>query len=181
MTNGDGYLLIAQVEYASWALNHAFDVIANLPLEALTYTPGNSCRSMFATLQHLYETDWYYFVHLKGGTTQAEVREGAARIPECQVSEEYEKLKQDFLRLRTAVLEWARENLSAQKDTVLHGWGTWTVWQVVMHMSNHTTHHLGQISTLARQAGCAPTQSDWTDLIIFYLQRYPSVPVAAEA
>ena len=40
-------------------------------------------------------------------------------------------------------------------------------------VANHATHHLGQMLTLIRQAGYSPVQADWTDLILFYLQRFP--------
>lgn len=57
---------------------------------------------------------------------------------------------------------------------ILDGWGAWSTWHVIMQMANHTTHHLGQVLTLARQAGYEPTQDDWTDLILYYLQRFPT-------
>jgi hypothetical protein len=82
---------------------------------------------------------------LKGGATRAEVREGAVHIPECKAPEEYSTLKQEYFDLRGAIHEWAQEEMPARKDAVLHGWGAWPAWQVIMHMANHTTHHLGQI------------------------------------
>lgn len=43
---------------------------------------------------------------------------------------------------------------------------------IVMQIANHASHHLGQMLTLIRQTGYAPVQSDWTDLILYYLQRF---------
>ena len=180
MPNIDPILLIAHIEYASWALKRTLECIDKLSPETITHAPGNSCRSILATLRHLYETDWYYFSHLTGGTAELEFHEGAVRIPGCKAPDEYEALKQEHVRLRRIILDWARENIPAQKDTVLHGWGTWSVWQVVMQMANHTTHHLGQISTLLRQAGYAPTQSEWTDLILYYVEKFPAASACAE-
>ena len=91
---------------------------------------------------------------LKGGATRADVREGAVHIPECKAPEVYVALKQEYLTLRRAIYEWAQEQMPARKDVVLHGWGAWPAWQVIMHMANHMTHHLGQISTILREAGC---------------------------
>ena len=93
MPNVDSSLLLAHIEYATWALGRAFTLIDTLPPEAIAQPPANACRSILATLRHLYETDWYYFVHLKGGATRAEVREGAVHIPECNAPEEYAALK----------------------------------------------------------------------------------------
>ena len=83
MTNGDGYLLIAQVEYASWALNRTLEAIDKLPPQTLTEARGHSCRSILATLQHIFETAWYYFTHLKGESARTEFRDGAVIIPDC--------------------------------------------------------------------------------------------------
>jgi uncharacterized damage-inducible protein DinB len=173
MPNVDSSLLLAHIEYATWALGRAFALIDTLPPEAIAQPPANACRSVLATLRHLYETDWYYFVHLKGGATRAEVREGAVHIPDCKAPEEYAALKQEYLTLRRAIHEWAQEEMPARKDAVLQGWGAWPAWQVVMHMANHTTHHLGQISTLLREAGCVCGPEHWTDLIMYYQQKFP--------
>ena len=178
MPNIDPILLIAHIEYASWALKRTLECIDKLSPEAITHAPGNSCRSILATLRHLYETDWYYFSHLTGGTAKLEFHEGAVRIPGCKAPDEYEAL-----RARTFATHHTRlgtGEYSCSKDTVLHGWGTWSVWQVVMQMANHTTHHLGQISTLLRQAGYAPTQSEWTDLILYYVEKFPAASACAE-
>jgi hypothetical protein len=84
----------------------------------------------------------------------------------------YSDLKRSWVELHKEVLDWARVHLSARKDVVLHGWSDWPTWMVVMQLANHASHHLGQVLTLVRQAGYAPQQSDWTDLILFYLDRF---------
>src|SRR5689334_3987378 len=97
MPDVDPSLLLAHIEYATWALTRAFALIDTLPPEAVAQPPANACRSILATLRHMYETDWYYFVHLKGGATRVEVREGAVHIPECTAPTEYAALKEEFL------------------------------------------------------------------------------------
>ena len=41
------------------------------------------------------------------------------------------------------------------------------------HGQAHNASPWGQLVTLVRQAGYEPTQADWTDRILFYMQRFP--------
>ena len=45
-----------------------------------------------------------------------------SEYPVAEAPDEYEALKQEHVRLRRIILDWALENIPAQKDTVLHGW-----------------------------------------------------------
>jgi uncharacterized damage-inducible protein DinB len=42
-----------------------------------------------------------------------------------------------------------------------------------MQVASHATHHFGQVVTLLRQLGYTPQSTDLTDLIAYYLRRYP--------
>jgi uncharacterized damage-inducible protein DinB len=165
MPDIDTDLLLAHLEYAAWSVNKSIAFIDKLPHEAVTCPVVSSFPSICSTFQHLYQWDSYYLTHLKGGS----IGVGAAPVPAT-----YSELKAALPRLQSEIMEWARDNLDARKNVVLHGWAAWPTWQVVMQMANHTTHHLGQVLTLARQAGYEPGQEDWTDLILYYLQRFPT-------
>jgi uncharacterized damage-inducible protein DinB len=164
MPDLDPDLLLAHLEYAAWAVSKTISFLDKLPQEAITCPVVSSFPSICGTLQHLYQWDLYYLTHMKGGT----IGVGEAPTPAT-----YAELKAALPRLQTETLEWARNNLAAKKDQILHGWAAWPTWQIVMQTANHTTHHLGQIVTLARQAGYEPAREDWTDLILYYLQRFP--------
>jgi uncharacterized damage-inducible protein DinB len=165
MPDIDADVLIAHLEYASWAVKRTIGFLDKLPPESLTCSVVSSFPSICATLQHLYQWDSYYLTHMRGGR----IGVGEAMAPEA-----YSDLKRDLPELQDAMLRWAQENVPKHKDTILQGWGSWPVWQIIMHVTNHTTHHLGQILTLAREAGYEPAFDDWTDLILFYLQRFPT-------
>jgi len=82
MTNGDASLLIAQVELCLMGVK-PYPRSDKLPPQTITEARGHSCRSILATLQHIFETDWYYFTHLKGESARTEFRDGAVIIPDC--------------------------------------------------------------------------------------------------
>lgn len=165
----DPDLLLAHVEYPSWAVRKTLAFLDRLPPDAITQAVVSSYPSILATLQHLYQWDSYYFTHMRGG----KIGVGQATAPQT-----YAELRVEAPKLHDAILEWARQNLNERKDSLLEVWAVLPVWQIVMHMANHTTHHLGQIVTMARQLGYAPAQEDWTDLIGYYMQRFPTEQAA---
>jgi uncharacterized damage-inducible protein DinB len=160
----DSELLVALLDYTRWATQGILDGVRQLPPAALSEPVKSSFPTLLATLQHVYGWDKYYFIHLQGG--QAERRS----IPEPST---YDELRRAWALLHSDIVSWAKENLAARKDVVLHGWGVWPAWMVVMQMTNHVTHHFGQVVTLLRQLGYAPEKMDSTDLIRYLLRRYP--------
>ena len=56
---------------------------------------------------------------------------------------------------------------------VAHAAYSRTTWMIVMQLANHATHHFGQVVTLLRQLGYTPQQFELTDLIAYYLWRFP--------
>ena len=162
--NLDPDLLLNHLEYAGWAVQKIFAMVDKLPTESVTKPVVSSFTSILATLQHLYQWDGYYFTHMQGGSVG---------VGEVIPPATYAELKEELPKLHAEMMGWARENLPERKDLILHGWADWPVWMIIMQIANHTTHHLGQVVTLARQAGYEPEQADWTDLILYYLQRYP--------
>jgi uncharacterized damage-inducible protein DinB len=156
-------LLIAHAEYVQWATDRTLRMLDCLPADALTRPVISSFPTILDTLRHLYRWDRYYLEHLKGGHVQLE---------QITLPDAYGELRQAWGELHKELLDWARIHLSERKNVVLHGWATWPTWMVVMQLANHASHHLGQVLTLVRQAGYMPQQSDWTDLILFYLDRF---------
>lgn len=157
-------LLIAHLEYAAWAAERTLAMLDRLPADVLTRPVVSSFPTMLETLQHICQWDQYYLVHLQGGRVQLD-----AIVP----PKSYEELKEAWRKVHAELAQWANTHLSERKDVLLHGWATWPTWMIVMQIANHASHHLGQMLTLIRQTGYAPVQSDWTDLILYYLQRFP--------
>jgi uncharacterized damage-inducible protein DinB len=160
----DSDFLLTHLEYAAWAARKTIAMVDKLPTEAITRPVESSMSSILATLQHVYQWDKYYFIHWQGGSVKPrEVDQPAT----------YSELKAEWPKLHSEMLSWAKSNLQERKHVVLEGWGVWPLWMTVMQVASHGTHHLGQVLTLVRQAGYSPEQDEWTDLIFYYLRRYP--------
>jgi uncharacterized damage-inducible protein DinB len=160
----DPDLLLAHLEYAAWAADKTLSMVDKLPAQAVTEPVVSSFPSILATLQHIFLWDKYYLVYLRGGCVEPK---------DVDVPATYEELREEWRRVHKEMLSWAREELAERKDDVLTGWGVWPVWMIVMQIANHATYHRGQILTLLRQAGYAPERGEWSDLILYYLGRYP--------
>lgn len=160
----DPELLLAQLEYARWATRKMLDNVDQLPPGALTERVTSSFPTLLATLQHVYGWDKYYFIHLQGGHAERQ------SIPEPAT---YDELKREWAALHREIIAWAKENLADRRNLVLDGWGVWPVWMIVMQIANHATHHFGQVVTLLRQLGYTPKTIESTDVIRYYLRRYP--------
>ena len=160
----DPDLLLTHLEYTQWATQKTLAMIDRLPADALTKPLVSSFPSILETLRHSFHWDKYYLTHLQGGHVE---------VGEIIPPATYETLKQEWPTVHADLQAWVRANLPAKQNQMLSGWADWPVWMAIMQVANHTTHHLGQLVTLVRQAGYEPKQSDWTDLILYYMQRYP--------
>lgn len=160
----DADLLVTHLEYAAWATKRTLDMVDKLPSGAVTQPVESSFPTLLATLQHVYGWDKYYFVHMKGEHVDRE----AVKEPQT-----YDELRREWPKLHSEIVSWGRQHLPKRQDIVLKGWGVWPTWMIVMHMANHATHHFGQVVTLLRQLGYTPEPMEFTDLIMYYLRRYP--------
>jgi uncharacterized damage-inducible protein DinB len=148
--------LLAHLQYDAWAVARTLALLDKLPPDEIAKPVVSSFPSILATLQHLYQCDRFYFRFIQGAAPDSS--DGVAPTA-------YADLKAAFPELHAAMLAWARDHV----PDVARDEGPWPVWRVIVHMVNHTTHHLGQIVTLVRQAGYTPEQADWTDISLFYL------------
>lgn len=169
----DPDFLLTHLEYAQWATQKTLAMIDKLPAEALTRSLVSSFPSILETLRHSFHWDKYYLTHLQGGNVE---------VGEIVPPTTYDALKQEWATVHADLQAWTKANLPTKQNQMLSGWADWPVWMVVMQVANHATHHLGQLVTLIRQAGYAPQQADWTDLILYYLHRYPqNLPISDKA
>lgn len=160
----DADLLVTHLEYAAWATKRTLVMVDKLPSGAITQPVESSFPTLLATLQHVYGWDKYYFVHMQGD----DVERDAVEEPQT-----YDDLRREWPKLHSEMVSWGREHLATRKDIVLEGWGIWPTWMIVMQVASHVTHHFGQVVTLLRQLGYSPEPTEFTDLIMYYLRRYP--------
>jgi uncharacterized damage-inducible protein DinB len=151
------------VNYTAWASSRLVDAAGSLSQEDLTKDFGTSDRSVIGTLAHIFAADRAWLGRIEGNPP--------TRFLDPEQDLDLNVLRSDWPALMERWKQWASrltdeailQNISYKS---LKGDPFVTpVWQIVMHVVNHGTHHRGQVSGFLRTMGHTPPS---VDLTVFY-------------
>jgi uncharacterized damage-inducible protein DinB len=149
------------IEYSAWASRRLLEATARLSPEELTRDFGTSDRSVLGTLAHVFGADRVWLLRVTG-RPQHGLTDADRELPTIQ---------RDWPAVHDGWREWSSgltdESLLTVLDyTDLRG-NPWkqSLWQIVLHVVNHGTHHRGQVSGFLRSMGHTPPA---LDLIAYY-------------
>ena len=147
--------------YTEWATARLIGAARELSPDELRRDFGTADRSVLGTLTHLFGADRVWLARIRGGA-----QERPRDYP-------LEELAVEWTAVYTAWHEWAAGlNDASMADEIsyrdLKG-NPWVspVWQILLHVVNHGTHHRGQVAGFLRAMGRVPPV---LDLIAFYRQ-----------
>lgn len=164
MTKDD---LQALVEYHYWARDRLLEAVEPLTPDQFTRDLGNSFPSVRDTLSHLHAAEWVWQQRLDGTSPTHLLPHdrfadlGSVRTAWAETEARYRAL--------VAGLDDGGLNRVVEYRLLNGRPGANPTWQIVQHVVNHATYHRGQVTTMLRQLGAAPPQSQ--DLIAFYRER----------
>ncbi len=147
--------------YNSWANRRVLDACAPLSAEQLTQNLHSSFPSVRDTLAHIMLAEWLWLERWLGRSPAfppSDFADLAAIRARWQTIET--DLNAFIRKLSAADLDRTVEYKNT-KGTVFSN----PMWQMLQHLVNHGTYHRGQITTMLRQLGAAPST---TDLIAFF-------------
>jgi uncharacterized damage-inducible protein DinB len=155
------------VDFNVWARGRMLDALEPLTPEQFNRDLGSSFKSIRDTLTHLYLADWIWLKRWQGDSPMTR------------------PVIEPFPDVATARRTWAEHDRTlralmddlgeAGADRVFHYQmfngppAASPFWQMLQHVVNHGSYHRGQVTTMLRQMGAAPPQSE--DMIAFYRQR----------
>jgi len=149
------------LEYSAWASRRLVDAAAILSPEELTRDFGTSDRSVLGTLAHTFGADRVWLARMTG-RPQRGLSDADRELPAIQC---------EWPLVYDGWHEWARGMTDESLLTVLdyqdlkgNPWRQ-SLWQIVLHVVNHATHHRGQVSGFLRAMGRTPPP---LDLIAYY-------------
>ena len=154
-----------QLDYTAWASRRLVDAVAQLTPEEVSRDFSTADHSVLGTLVHVYAADRIWLRRIQG--------KPPVPFIDPAVDMHLSVLQNDWPLLHQAWREWAA---GLDQDLIrapieyqdLKGNLYKTVlWQIVLHLVNHGTHHRGQVSGFLRAMGHKPPP---LDMIYYYRQ-----------
>lgn len=155
----------ARIDCHYWATERMLDSVAGLSAEQLAQPVVSSFPGIHVTLVHMLLSECFLISTL---------RQQPPEFPTPEEVPTVDRVREHWLRLRAQLREfvdqqtpetWVRTlslNPAPDKELRLQA------WQVLDELITHGTYHRGQITTMLRQVGGTPVN---TDPIFFYGER----------
>jgi uncharacterized damage-inducible protein DinB len=154
---------LLHLRYLAWATSAILDAAKQLPFAEYEKDRGSSHGGIKTTLDHMFRADSLWFSRVAG--------EPFGNIADVAVPDTLPELQQEWLTLLGRWQNWFQQlepNQYGIEVRYANSQGvpySTPLWQVVLHLVNHSTLHRGQVVTMMRQTGVKPPA---TDLIFFY-------------
>lgn len=146
-----------------WGNHQTLDAAAALDPEPFTRDLGSSFRSVRDTLVHLLSAEWLWVERWRGVSPRR--RLDPADFPDLAAIRrrwaEVEEAQDDYL---AGLTEEALGETFAYVNPAGEPWD-YPLWQVMVQIVTHACYHRGQVTTLLRQLGALPVE---TDLLTYY-------------
>jgi uncharacterized damage-inducible protein DinB len=158
-------VLRTHIDYTTWASMRLLDAAAQLSPEELTHDFQTADGSVLDTLAHIFAADRLWLARLAGGPHPGFVTDADRSL---------DALQNGWPALMDRWKTWAADLTDdevrgeiAYRNMKGRPWKQ-PLWQLILHVVNHGTHHRGQVSGLLRTLGHTPPT---IDLVYFYGQR----------
>jgi uncharacterized damage-inducible protein DinB len=154
---------LLHLRYLAWATALILDAAKQLPPEEYEKDRGSSHGGIKGTLDHIFRADTLWFSRVAG--------EPFGNIADVAIPDSLPALQKQWLALLDRWQNWFQQLEPNQYGIQVRYTNSQGVpfstplWQIVLHLVNHSTLHRGQVVTMMRQAGVKPPA---TDLIAFY-------------
>lgn len=158
-------VLRLHLDYTSWASRALMEAAGRLASDELTRDFATADKSVLGTLVHVYAADRIWLARL----------ERRPQLPFVTPADyQLSVLEADWPALGERWRQWAagltdEAAAAALSYTDMRG-NPWQqpIWQIVLHVVNHGTHHRGQVSGFLRAMGHQPPK---LDLVLYYRAR----------
>jgi len=134
------------------------EAAAQLPADQLLRDFQTADKSVLGTLVHTFAADRIWLARIKGNVPP--------RFIDVQSDMKLSVLENDWPALHDEWIAWASslgesdlEQMLSYRDLKGNPYQT-PLWQIVMHVVNHGTHHRGMVSGMLRMLGYTPPALD---------------------
>lgn len=158
-------VLRTHLDYTRWASARLLEAASALSDAELRRDFATADKSVLGTLTHIYGGDLIWLARVRC--------DGPPPFPR-EAFQDLSLLAATWTRVMEDWLDWARPLTDddvlrdiSYRDLKGNLWTT-PLWQIVLHVVNHGTHHRGQAAGFLRSMGYVPPP---LDLIAYYRQR----------
>jgi uncharacterized damage-inducible protein DinB len=153
-------VLRTHLDYTIWASQRLLQAAGQLTDEELNRDFGTADRSVLGALAHVSRADQSWLARVIGhGNPQFPTETSLAML-----QSEWPALHQRWKDWSLGLTDEAASAEIAYQDLKGRSWKQ-PLWQLVLHMVNHGTHHRGQVSGFLRAMGQTPPP---LDLVYYY-------------
>lgn len=156
--------MLALYDYHYWAVQRVLDAARQVDGSQFTADPLNSLPSMRNVLVHVVSGDWVWRQRWEGVAPQAALQ--PADFPKLR---EVESRWRDELE-PLARFTWSLTDADLQRGvkyrTLRGAEYASPLWQLMLHVVNHSTQHLSEVAVLLTDYGSSPGGLD----LIYYLR-----------
>lgn len=150
-------VLRTHIDYTAWASLRLLAAAAELTPEELTHDFHTADRSVLGTLAHLFAADRLWLARLTGAQPAAFVTDSDRDLAALQLG--WPELLERWQEWAAGLTDANAREQIAYSDMKGNPWNQ-PLWQLVLHVVNHGTHHRGQVSGFLRSLGRTPPQLD---------------------
>jgi uncharacterized damage-inducible protein DinB len=150
--------LITQLQYHRWATGQIMEEAVALSAEQLMTNLKTSFGGVYETIVHLYQSDRIWLDRLEERPS-GKFEDYTA--PGCvwELSDAWAEVQQQLIVLASGLREADIDRSITYKNLAGQTFSS-PIWQILLHVVNHGTHHRGQVTAMIRQLGRTPTNLD---------------------
>lgn len=156
-------LALVHFDFTAWASRRLVQAAADLSEEELTRDFKHADKSVLGTLVHTFAADRVWLARVQGNVP-SRFLDPARDMHLSVLQTDWPAVHAGWAGfLKSQTNETLAQNIS-YKDLKGNSWQT-PLWQIVLHVVNHASHHRGQVSAMLRAMGHTPPG---VDLIFYY-------------
>jgi uncharacterized damage-inducible protein DinB len=145
------------IGYTAWASARLLEAASQLSPEELSRDFLTADKSVLGTLTHIYAADRVWLTRIKGEPSGSFVTEEERNLPYLQTA--WPELDQRWRVWASSLTAASPSREVTYRDMKQNQWKQ-PLWQIVLHVVNHASHHRGQVSGFIRSMGHTPPPLD---------------------
>lgn len=150
-------VLRTHLRYTAWASKRLVSAAAQLTPEELTRDFQTADHHILGTLVHVFAADRIWLARITGGPAGTFISEADCHL--SVLENEWPALHERWLQWAQPLTDEGTKAVISYKDTKGNPYSQ-PLWQLLLHVVNHGSHHRGQVSGFLRALGKTPPPLD---------------------